>query len=102
MGVRARLRDAWNSLVEGDWRPIGEGWEIRHRPGVGTTVRGGIARAKVPAIRDFFGRDLNPDGPVRVRGSARTPAGVPRLVFSGRWSAFQKQQARNFLIEHLS
>lgn len=101
MGRRPGALDALRSFFEGDWRPIGEGWEVRHRPGVGTTVRGRVAKSKVPAIRDFFERDLRPEGPVRVRGAASSSGTAPRLVFSGEWTPFATQRARNFLIQHL-
>jgi len=91
----------WRGLMAGGWLPLGEGWEVRHHPGSGTRVRGRIAGAKVAAIREFFGRDLRPSGPVRVRG---TPAGLgraTRLKFTGSWTAAQQQRARNFLTELL-
>ncbi len=91
----------WRGLLAGDWLPIGVGWEVRHRPGSGTRVRGRIPRARVAAIREFFERDLRPSGPVRVRGTPAGPGRPSRLTFAGSWTAVQRQRARNFLTELL-
>ena len=77
-----RFLEFWRWVPFGDWSPLGDGWEVRHRPGAGTTVRGKVARAKVPAILEFFGRDLKLGGPARVRGSV-APGRATRLTFSG-------------------
>ena len=73
---------------------------IRHRPGVGTTVRGLVPGSKKGAIGEFFARDLRPSGPVAVRGSWG-PGRALRLSFSGPLDGFARQQARNFLLELL-
>lgn len=73
---------------------------IRYRPGSGTTVRGRVARAKHGAIAEFFGRDLRPGGAVTVRAD-RGPNRSYRFRFSGALTPFQRQRARNFLLEHL-
>lgn len=73
---------------------------IRHRPGSRTTVRGRLPRAKVGAIAEFFSRDLDPRGPVTVRGHWG-PGRSLRLEFAGPLGAADRQRARNFLLEHL-
>jgi hypothetical protein len=75
-------------------------FEIRHRPGVGTTVRGPIARAKHGAIDEFFRRDLDPIAAVAIRGAWRR-GGALDLRFSGPIDASGRQRARNFLLHHL-
>lgn len=72
---------------------------IRHRPGGPVVVRGRIARSKVPAIAEFFARDLRPSGPVAVRGSWVDRA--LRLRITGELSPDQTQRVRNFLMYHL-
>jgi hypothetical protein len=72
---------------------------IRHRPGKPITVRGRVARSKIPAIGEFFARDLDLTGPATVRGSWAGPA--LRLRISGNLGPSQKQRVRNFLFEHL-
>jgi len=73
---------------------------IRSRGGGRVSVRGRIPAGKVPAIREFFARDLGASGPVTVRGSFGGGRAV-RLRFSGRLSPGQQQRARNFLVDHL-
>jgi hypothetical protein len=78
----------------------GADFEIRHRPGGRVEVRGRIPASKVGAIRAFFARDLGADCSGTVWGSYG-PGRVLRLRFGGGLSPGQRQQARNFLIEHL-
>lgn len=90
----------------GGWLGRCAGWlgdsdfEIRHRPGARTTVRGRLPRAKVGGIAEFFNRDLAPAGPVTVRGRWG-PGRSLRLEFAGPIGAADRQRARNFLMEHL-
>jgi hypothetical protein len=79
---------------------LGADFEIRHRPGGRVEVRGRIPASKVGTIRAFFARDLQAECAGRVRGSYG-PGRVLRLRFVGGLSPAQRQQARNFLIEHL-
>jgi hypothetical protein len=79
---------------------LGADFTIRHRPGGRVEVRGRIPAAKVGAIRVFFARDLQ----ARCAGTVwgwYGPGRVLRLRFGGGLSPGQRQQARNFLIEHL-
>ena len=75
-------------------------FEIRSGRGGRVVVRGRIPRAKVGAIREFFGSDLGLSGPAAVRGSFG-PNRAIRLEFSGPLTAGQRQRARNFLVDHL-
>jgi hypothetical protein len=79
---------------------LGADFEIRHRPGGRVEVRGRVPAAKVGAIRGFFARDLQADGPGSVWGTYG-PGRVLRLRFRGGLSPAQRQQVRNYLIEHL-
>ena len=75
--------------------------DIRHRPGGPTKVGGTrVARARAGAIREFFARDLNPPGVVRVWGSLG-PGRSLRLNFAGPIDAAGRQRARNVLTELL-
>lgn len=75
-------------------------FEIHHRPGAGTEIRGPIAKARHGEIDAFFRRDLNPSRPLRVRGTWR-PGGPLRLWFAGPIDEAGRQQTRNFLLHHL-
>lgn len=79
-------------------RPGGD-FEIRHRPGGRAAVRGRVPASKLGAIRSFFERDLDPSGPVTVRGTfGPPPRRALRLDITGPLDAGQRQQVRNFLI----
>jgi hypothetical protein len=79
---------------------LGADFAIRHRPGGRVEVRGRIPRAKIAQIRAFFSRDLAADRAGEVWGWFG-PGGTLRLRFRGGLAPGQRQQARNFLIEHL-
>ena len=75
--------------------------DIRHRPGGPTTVGGTrVARARAGSIREFFARDLDPPGVVRVWGSFG-PGRFLRLNFAGPIDAAGRQRVRNALTELL-
>jgi len=98
--VAAVIGGAWASLVwtvSSIFRPCD--FLIHHHPGRPVTVRGRIARSKVPGIAGFFARDLNPGRPVTVRGTWSGRA--LRLRITGGLSPAMNQQVRNFLLEHL-
>lgn len=75
---------------------VGSDFEIIHRPGKGTVVKGRIPASKLGEVREFFERDLKPKHTIRVRGSLDR-RGFIRLAFSGRIGPFQRQRVRNFL-----
>ena len=77
----------------------GADFTIRYRPGRPLDVRGKIPRSKVPGIAGFFARDLNPDGPVTVRGTWSGRA--LRLQIRGGLKEADAQRVRNFLLGHL-
>lgn len=98
--MAARIFGAIGRVVGEFFSSLGPSdFTIRHRPGGPVVVRGRIARSKVPAIAEFFARDLCPCGPVVVRGS--WGGRVLRLRISGDLVPHQKQQVRNFLVHHL-
>ena len=70
------------------------------RVGESVTVRGRVARAKLPAIREFVRRDLAGVGPFAVAGTFG-PGRTVRFRWAGRVNAWDQQRVRNVLIELL-
>jgi hypothetical protein len=70
------------------------------RIGESVTVRGRIARAKLPALKEFVRRDLAEVGPFAVAGTFG-PGRTVRFRWAGRLSVADRQRLRNVLVELL-
>ncbi len=70
------------------------------RVGESVTVRGRVARSKLPALREFARRDLGDVGPFAVAGTIG-PGRTIRFRWAGRLGAAERQRVRNVLIELL-
>jgi hypothetical protein len=70
------------------------------RVGESVTVRGRVARSKVPAVAEFARRDLDGVGPFAIAGTFG-PGRSIRFRWAGRLGAADRQRARNVLIELL-
>lgn len=70
------------------------------RVGEIVTVRGRVPRAKVPALREFVGRDLAGAGPFAVAGTFG-PGRTLRFRWAGGLDGASRQRVRNVLIELL-
>ena len=68
------------------------------RVGESVTVRGRVPRSKVPALEEFFRRDLAGAAPFAVAGTFG-PRGALRFRWAGRLGAADRQRVRNVLIE---
>jgi hypothetical protein len=68
------------------------------RVGESVTVRGRVPRAKVPALEEFFRRDLAGVGPFAVAGTFG-PGRTIRFRWAGRVAAADRQRVRNVLVE---
>jgi hypothetical protein len=68
------------------------------RIGESVTVRGRVARAKVPALKEFARRDLAEVGPFAVAGTFG-PGRTVRFRWAGGLGAADRQRVRNFLVE---
>jgi hypothetical protein len=64
------------------------------------TVRGRVARSKVPALREFVRRDLAGAGPFAVAGTFG-PGRTLRFRWAGGLDAATRQRVRNVLVELL-
>ncbi len=68
------------------------------RIGESVTVRGRVARSKLPALREFARRDLPGVGPFAVAGTFG-PGRTIRFRWSGGLREGDRQRVRNFLVE---
>jgi hypothetical protein len=78
----------------------GSDFVIRYRPDRPVEVRGKVPASKVGAISSFLAHDLQPAGPVTIRGSWG-PRRSLRLLIDGALDAGQRQCIRNVLIDLL-
>jgi hypothetical protein len=78
----------------------GSDFVIRYRPDHPVEVRGKVPASKVAAISSFLVHDLQPAGPVTIRGSWG-PRRSLRLHIDGILDAGQRQCVRNVLIDLL-
>lgn len=68
------------------------------RIGDSATVRGRVARAKVPALKEFVRRDLAGVGPFAVAGTFGRGRAI-RFRWAGDIGEADRQRVRNVLVE---
>ncbi len=87
----------WNRLIPGK-----SDLTIRHLPaGQGPgKVTGSITAAQIRAIQQFLNDDVQPAGPITIRGT-RQARGLWRFEIQGPLDTGAKQRIRNYLIDLL-
>jgi hypothetical protein len=68
------------------------------RIGDSVTIRGRVAKAKMPALREFARRDLADVGPFAVAGTFGRGRAI-RFRWAGQIDAPDRQRVRNVLVE---